>query len=184
MKSPISLSLSLLRALGYEAEIVEHFVRFGAGRGGIRRDLFGFADILALGATIRPILLRTLDLPPDKIGYLPGTILLDPAGVKWTPPATFLAVQTTTETHLEERRAKIDASPKAHRWFICGGTIEIHLWTTRERRLDRKRVICRIFRAAWKTTAEAESSASPSPFVWEESRRLADGSPIRQESPP
>lgn len=42
-------SLELLRKLGMECQTVEQWVRFPGMRHGIRRDLFNFADIVALG---------------------------------------------------------------------------------------------------------------------------------------
>lgn len=42
-------SLELLRKLGMECQTVEQWVKFPGMRHGIRRDLFNFADIVALG---------------------------------------------------------------------------------------------------------------------------------------
>lgn len=46
--SPTSRSLAKLREEGYQAEVVERWISF-AGKRGIRKDLFGFIDILAVG---------------------------------------------------------------------------------------------------------------------------------------
>ena len=54
--TPTARTLKALRAAGHEAEVVEKWVRFSkpgndlklTGTPGVRRDLFGFADIVAL----------------------------------------------------------------------------------------------------------------------------------------
>lgn len=47
--SPTARSLQVLRELGYEAQVVERFLKY-AGPHGIRQDLFGLADIEAIAA--------------------------------------------------------------------------------------------------------------------------------------
>ena len=46
MTSPTQLTLKKLRDQGYIAEVVEKYVR--TGKGGFRKDLFGFIDVLAI----------------------------------------------------------------------------------------------------------------------------------------
>lgn len=45
-KSPTEKALKLLRAYGFDAHVVEQWVKY-PGRPGYRQDLLGFADILA-----------------------------------------------------------------------------------------------------------------------------------------
>lgn len=53
-------SLDMLRKLGYRPEIVEHRLHIpGQTRSKITRDLFGFADILALKPGQPPLLVQT-----------------------------------------------------------------------------------------------------------------------------
>jgi hypothetical protein len=110
--SPTQLSLDLLRKTGWQAEVVEHFVRQHVGHElppcptckqarydrdelGYRKDLFGFLDILALkdGAT--------------------------------------LGVQTTSVANVSHRMHKIQCSA----WFEwvkrAGWRIEVHGWGER-----------------------------------------------------
>ena len=49
MTSPTQLTLAKLREDGYLAEVVEKYVR--TGKGGFRKDLFGFLDIVGLKGT-------------------------------------------------------------------------------------------------------------------------------------
>ena len=107
--SPTELSLELLRKLGYQAEVVEHFVRQPRGRElgqcpackqvrrseetlGYRKDLFGLLDIVAL-----------------KDGIT-------------------LGVQTTSASNVSARVAKMRGSV----WFEwlkrAGWRLEIHGW--------------------------------------------------------
>jgi hypothetical protein len=112
MSSPTQLSLQLLRKLGWQPVVVEHFVRQRQGKElppcpackqprfdrdelGYRKDLFGFVDILAL---------------KDN--------------------AT-LAVQTTSLSHVSERVRKIQGVV----WFEwvkrAGWRVEVHGWGER-----------------------------------------------------
>lgn len=50
-KSPTEKALHLLRAHGWQAHVVEHWVKF-PGRPGYRADLLGFCDILAFNPRI------------------------------------------------------------------------------------------------------------------------------------
>lgn len=55
MTTPTQRSLKLLRDDGWKPEVVEHFNSFTKRR----KDLFGFADILALKEGERPLLVQT-----------------------------------------------------------------------------------------------------------------------------
>jgi len=53
--SPTRRTLDFLRRNGYFADVVERWVGFGAGNGGIRKDYLGFADVIAANPTARKI---------------------------------------------------------------------------------------------------------------------------------
>ena len=52
MTSPTERTLKLLRSCGYEAEVVEKWVQFGRGKGGVRKDFLGGIDILAINEKV------------------------------------------------------------------------------------------------------------------------------------
>ena len=92
MTSPTQRSLKHLRDNGWHAEVVEYWHSFTKRR----RDLLGFADILAMKEGETPLLL-----------------------------------QTTTDTHLSERRTKIHESQRASLALKSGFRIIIHGWKKR-----------------------------------------------------
>jgi len=47
--SPTTRSIAYLRDKGYEVDVVERWISFG-GKGGIRKDFGGFADLIAYNA--------------------------------------------------------------------------------------------------------------------------------------
>lgn len=100
--SPTEKSLEVLRAEGYLAEKTEHWVAFP--RPGHRKDLFNFADILAV-----------------KV----NDALMEHDGKRFR-----LLVQTTSGSNMASRRAKMMADPKvALNVQICiaaGFSVEIH----------------------------------------------------------
>ena len=57
--SPTARSLGLLRREGYLAEVVEHWVPYG----NVRRDLFGFGDILAVHRSGRVLIVQATTRP-------------------------------------------------------------------------------------------------------------------------
>lgn len=99
----------MLREAGYTVYVVEHFNAFAK----VRRDLFGFIDIVAMH--------------PD----IPG----------------ILGVQTTTGSHLAERKKKAEALLAYHLWIKTGNVVEFHGWRkilTGKKRREWRPVIDRV----------------------------------------
>lgn len=92
--SPTTRSLNQLRADGYLAEKVEHWNHHA----GIRQDLFGFVDIVALG----------------------------PSNTNEQPHVLF--VQTTTGDNVSTRVRKIGESPHIARCREAGIWVHVHGW--------------------------------------------------------
>jgi len=98
--SPMARSLELLRELGYYPEIVERTT------GRIKRDLWGWADILALRMSPE---FRIIDLASE-----------------------ILAVQTTTLSNMSARINKIKDSDTIGMVRACGINIHVHGWAKRK----------------------------------------------------
>lgn len=95
-KSPMQLSLDYLSKCGFTCEIVEHWNHFAR----VRKDCFGFGDILCYGQA-----------PEQNNGRI-GIAL----------------VQTTSWDNFNARLRKIVASPHFKAWKRAGGRIFLHGW--------------------------------------------------------
>ena len=91
--------MAFLRKQGYDlVAVVEKWNRFA----GVRQDLFGFGDVLAVRV-------------PDS--------------TKALSQGRFLLIQCTSASNHSKRRAKILESDKATTWLNAGGIIEVHSWS-------------------------------------------------------
>lgn len=99
MVSPTARSLKELRGLGATVAIVEQVIP----RTFIKRDFFGFADLIAA---------------------FPGALVNE----VWKY-GNIVAIQVTTGANHAARRKKICAEPRAKDWLTAGGLIELHSWT-------------------------------------------------------
>lgn len=99
--SPMQLSLDYLNKKGYTCEIVEHWNHFGM----VRKDCFGFGDILAYRKAF-------LD-----IGVYPAKLI-----------ANIVLVQTTSWSNFTARMHKVRTSPHCRGWKAAGGRILLHAW--------------------------------------------------------
>jgi hypothetical protein len=72
--TPTARSLKQLRGDGWHAEVVERWIP-GAN---IRKDLFGFADLLCVRNSVRPLLVQvTASAVADRIAKVRASPLLD-----------------------------------------------------------------------------------------------------------
>lgn len=108
-KSPTALSLKWLRDRGYLAEVVEQY------RGGVRKDLFGFADIVA-------VRLKAIGQPSD-----------------------ILFLQTTTASHVGARFKKIQNLISAIHCLQADCAVHIHGWSKKGARGKRKVWVPNVF---------------------------------------
>lgn len=111
-KKPVTTghrTLEMLRAAGFQAQIVERFNRFA----GVRQDLFGVIDIVAV-----PI---------------PGTDAATATPGIW-------GIQCTTADHLADHRKKALAEPRLAVWLsaAAGGRFALVSWSKRGERGKRK----------------------------------------------
>ena len=114
--TPTARTLRLLRQRGWSAEVVERHIPHTF----ITRDLWGFADVLAMRA------LDTAD------GFAPDIM----CGV--------LAVQTTTGDNASKRLKKMLAEPRLRTWLQAGGKVELHSWAMRGAAGRRKLWTCAV----------------------------------------
>jgi hypothetical protein len=91
-------SLKYLRSLGYMADVCERFIGFGNGGHGFRKDLFGFADLLAV---------------TDE---LPGVLAVQATSKK------------QISKHLREYRTTPEVCEALRIWAAAGNRCEIHGW--------------------------------------------------------
>jgi len=134
--------MEALREKGFHCGVVERWIP-GAN---IRRDLFGFIDVLAVTPTA-PAIVRLAQLSVDlltKLEYVPGRrlVYLKDAGEaygKWADlvrdfmsgAARFggiIAVQCCARGSMAAHKDKILAAPAAIDWLHSGGTIELWGW--------------------------------------------------------
>jgi hypothetical protein len=108
MTSPTQRSLKYLRDAGWICQIVERFNPH-VGPHGIRQDLFGGIDLIAIrGPT------RTLGPPMTwKPAFTPGCIL---------------GVQACGQTGHAAHKAKLLAEPRMREWLDAGGRLWILSW--------------------------------------------------------
>lgn len=107
---PMQWSLALLRRNGWSCAIVEKWLPpRGNMKFGIRIDAYGFGDILACR-------------PPGFVNF---------RFEKRVVPARIAMVQTTSQVHMSDHRAKILAEPRAWVWARSGGLIMLWGWKKR-----------------------------------------------------
>ncbi len=99
-------TLAALRSKGYDAAVVEKWIQ--TGKGGFRRDLWGWCDVLAL---------------PE-------------AGA--TMPAVLLGVQSTTGSNVAAHLQKLQGNASLLRWLRLGHQAEVWGWSKRGPRGKRK----------------------------------------------
>lgn len=107
--TPTQRSLAKLRSDSWTAFVVEKWVTVpGMPGGGIRRDLGGFADVLA---------------------WRPHTsIVRDDINGIWLKGGGFLAVQACAGSGLAAHRKKLLAEPNLRSWLESGGRCAIWAW--------------------------------------------------------
>lgn len=124
--SPTQRSLAYLRAQGYIVAVVEQTVP----KTFIKRDLFGFADLLAIkpGKLNLAEFASRWELPmPDD-----DELAEDP------PIGRIILIQVTSSSNVAARRTKIAAEPRASLWKQAGGEIHLHGWSKKGPRGKRK----------------------------------------------
>lgn len=127
--SPTSRSLDYCRRQGWPAGSTEKWVPFkgskpgrpGNGLGGIRRDLFGFIDLVVL---VLPQVGHYDDRPPPP---------------SWQGLGFILGVQACAGASHAARADKVRAAPVLASWYACGGRVEVWSWTKAGPRGKRKR---------------------------------------------
>jgi hypothetical protein len=117
MTSPTQRTLAALRKAGWLAEVVERWNQYA----GIRQDLFGVFDIIAVQ-----------DKPTSSMVVIPCST--------WG----ILAVQCTSASNHSARVKKIIESPKAFSWMLAGGRIQVWSWRKAGERGKAKRWTSRV----------------------------------------
>jgi hypothetical protein len=132
---PQQRSLKFLRDAGYIAQVVEQTIRIPARNGQpatiFKRDLFGFADICAIG----PVELSK-DYCKATNRNLPALFQQEH---KACPELGTIYVQTTAGmSNKNARIAKIDACEASRPILGAGNRIELHVWRKMGKRGARK----------------------------------------------
>ena len=99
-KAPSSMTTAWYEAHGLMVDVAERTLGHR-----VKKDLFGFCDLVAVGP------------PTQRDGEL---------------ELHFIGVQVTEGGHLGPRVKKILAEPRASRWLVAGG--DIHIWDWRRRK--------------------------------------------------
>jgi len=106
--SPTERSLEWLRKAGYEVSKVEKFVRFPHMGHGVRQDLFGFADLLAVRADRTGVLAVQCGVGSSHADHL-AKILEEPKARVW--------LQAKNEIRIDSWR-KVGARGKRKLWEV------------------------------------------------------------------
>lgn len=109
--SPTARTLAECRKRGWTAQVVERWSQYARKT----LDLFGVIDVVAI--------------VPREAG---------PRALVGIPQGAILGIQTTSDAHHSDRRAKILAEPRARAWVKAGGRLELWSWSKRGDRGKRK----------------------------------------------
>ncbi len=141
-KRPTQRTLEMLRKDGAIAQVVERWqIIPGHPGGGVRQDLFGCIDVVAI-------------IPPDtdivkaaaesKARYDAECKVGLPFGLPWQATATLAGIQCGADSGHSGHKKKCLAEPRLKLWLEAGGLFFIHSWGKNGARGKVKHWQCRI----------------------------------------